>query len=239
MLQGAISFCSLDDQAIGPGCVAEHLEDFGVVLFFDATRESLASAMASWTVLFRHPHAAPDGLTVLRPVEGSGGAGFSNAAIGLHTDRAQIADPPTVVAVLVERPAEVGGDSLLVDAASDRALLLGAVQTPERLVLCDAEDGRRPVVEQHGGRVRVRYRNDALARPLAVDEAGEVVLSRLHSLLKVPRVLRLGAGCGYVLHNHRVLHGRTAFAGPRTAVRLLANIAPQHPYENLNDGFTM
>ena len=65
------------------------------------------------------------------------------------------------------------------------------------------------------------------------------MLSRLHALVTAPRVLRMEAGCGYVLHNHRVLHGRTAFAGPRTAVRLLANVAPQHPHENLNDGFTM
>ena len=101
MLQGAISFRSLDDQVVGPGSVAEHLEAFGVVLFFDATRKSLTAAMASWTVLFHHPQAAADGLTVLRPGGGSGGAGFSHAAIGPHTDRAQIADPPTVVAVLV------------------------------------------------------------------------------------------------------------------------------------------
>lgn len=238
-VQGAISFRSLDDAAIGPGCLAEHLETFGVVLFFDATRESLAESLASWTVMFRHPHAAPDGLTVLRPGGRSSGAGFSHAAIGPHTDRAQIAEPPTVVAVLVEHPAEVGGESLLVDVARDRALFHGALQAPGHLVLRDAEDGRRPVIEQHGRRVRVRYRDDVLAYPVAVDEAGEVVLSRLRALFSAPRVLRMDAGSGYVLHNHRVLHGRTAFAGPRTAVRLLANIAPQHPYERLNDGFTM
>lgn len=238
MLQGAISFRSLDDHALGPGCVAEHLAEFGVVLFFEATRESLAASMASWTVLFRHPHAAADGLTVLRPGGGAGGAGFSHAAIGPHTDRAQAADPPTVVAVLMERPAEVGGESHLVDVAADPALLHAALNRPERLVL-HAADSRRTVVEQYRGRIRMRYRDDALARPMASDEAGKVVLARLHTMLAAPRVLRMGAGCGYVLHNHRVLHGRTAFAGPRTAVRLLANVAPQHPYANLNDGFTI
>lgn len=238
-VQGAISFRSLDDEAVGPGSLAEHLETFGVALFFDATRESLAAYMASWTVLFHHPHAAPDGLTVLQPGGGPDGTGFSRAAIGPHTDRAQIADPPAVVALLVEQPAEVGGESLLVDIASDRALLRLALQSPERLVLRDKEDHRHPVVEQHGERVRVRYRDDALARPMAVNDAGEVVLSRIHALAMTPRLLHMGAGCGYVLHNHRVLHGRTKFTGPRTVVRLLANVAPTHPLERLNDGFTL
>lgn len=224
-VQGAISFRSLDDAAVGPGCLAEHLETFGVVLFFDATRESLAEALASWTVMFRHPHAAADGATVLRPDGRSSGAGFSRAALGPHTDRAQVADPPAVVAVLVEQPADVGGESLLVDAASDGALLHMALQAPERLVLCGAEDTRRPVFEMQGGRVRTRYRDDALARPIAVDEAGDVVLVGIRAMV---RAARAGMRCVGRRIRHRRRSGSPGLR-PSSARRPAGASRPRAP----------
>lgn len=238
--RGTISFHSLDGDPINETQLAQSLESFGVVSFSGATRQSLAMCLASWAVPFRHPHSTPAGVTVLSPraASGLGEAGFGRGEVGPHTDRAHTDHPPALVAILIERAADSGGECWLVDAASDTSLVAKALGSPGGVMLRGTDGLCRPVIEQRSGRVRVRYRDDAVARPVADGPAGRELLTRIHTLIKARQVLRLGAGSGYLLHNHRVLHGRAAFVGSRRGVRFLATLPAMHPQERLNDGFT-
>jgi hypothetical protein len=218
--------------------VPARLASDGVVLFAHAGRDRLASAMTGWAEFREHPDADESGFTVIAPrADGrdSGRAGFSRARIPPHTDRALTPRPPTLVAVVIEHSAEVGGQVLLADARR----CAGLSQDPgtASLTLEGRVAGAWPVLESNEGLVRLRYRDDTVGRPRAADEQGRRLLSRIRRLSACPVILRLGTGEGYIVHNHRVLHGRESFQGYRRAARLLADVRPDHRFSWLNHGF--
>jgi hypothetical protein len=141
-----------------------------------------------------------------------------------------------VVAVLIEQAAPQGGQSLFADT---RTLLLSAGPSFRSLVLDAGSAGTYPVFELRAGLGRIRYRDDELARPRAIIGRDRVALAALRALTTRALALTLAAGDGYMVHNHRVLHGRTAFRGYRRATRILADIRPGDPYTWMNDGFQL
>ncbi|MBS2963955.1 hypothetical protein KGA66_12940 [Actinocrinis puniceicyclus] len=239
-----IAFRSIGGTAVGLDEVAACLSADGIVVFTRAHRTRLADLLEPWTVARTHPHADGGAVTVIEPHPSAsepGSNGFSRGAVAPHTDRALIRQPPALAAVLVERPATSGGLSLLVDLKADRWFRLLARHRPtQRSLWLHAADGSRwPVIEATGGLMRARFRDDDLARPRHTGVPGRVLLARLRTLSAKPLVLRLGEGEGYMVHNHRVLHGRSAFPGYRRVVRLLADVRPEHPFTWLNDGFVL
>ncbi|MGV9677354.1 TauD/TfdA family dioxygenase [Nocardia sp. NPDC003482] len=84
-----------------------------------------------------------------------------------------------------------------------------------------------------GGRIRIRYRRDNL-----VKYSPEVRrwLPTFDAAIDRHTVrFGLEPGEGYVLHNHRWLHGRAAFTGERVMYRLSLN---PHPEFAIPSGFT-
>lgn len=210
----------------------------GVVVLTRARRDLLVSAMADWAELREHPDADESGFTVIEPrssVAAPGDAGFSRARIAPHTDRAVVPKPPAVVAVVIEQAAERGGQALLADLRGCQELANESSAASLRLETRLA--GSWPVVQRTEGFVRVRFRDDAVARPNAVGGSGRQLLGSIRMLAARPAVLQLDAGEGYIVHNHRVLHGRESFRGYRRAVRLLADVRPGHSLAWLNYGF--
>lgn len=213
-------------------------------MFAQAHRALLVEALASWTVVRPHPHAGSDAFTVIEPRSAtteSGGDGFSYGAVAPHTDRALLSRPPALAAVLVDQPAQAGGRSLLVDLRADWwfRVLARSSRVESDLRLHAADGSLWPVVEAAHGLVRVRFRDDDLARPRWSGIKGRILLARVQALAARPVAFRLGAGEGYLVHNHRLLHGRTAFQGYRRVMRLLADVRPEHRYGWLNDGFAL
>lgn len=239
---GGIVFRGIAGDVVGIDDVAARLGAEGIVVFSGAHRDLLADCLESWTVPRAHPHADSRAFTVIEPrssAVGPGDRGFSCSGITPHTDRALVPDPPALAALLMERPAPDGGHSLLVDPGPDRIfrLLTGTGPAAHRLCLHAADGTCRPVVDAAHGLMRVRFRDDDVAWPRPAGMRARALLARLRALSIRPLTLRLGAGEGYLLHNHRVLHGRTGFSGHRTAVRLLADLRPEHRFGWLNDGF--
>jgi hypothetical protein len=155
-----------------------------------------------------------------------GGRSFAsgNGPTPLHTD-SQIHDgaPPGVQVLACARPAERGGEHLLLDAFAllDRArtddpeLHRLLFEAPRRIPFVFG-DVFGPTVALRGGFLCFTHSPATLP--------GDPIAARLARLLEAipPIELRTEAGEILVADNHRVLHGRRAFTGmDRSYVRLL------------------
>ncbi|MFG1864789.1 Fe(II)-2OG oxygenase family protein [Microbispora bryophytorum] len=215
----------------------------GVVLVADATLKEVTSFLDDWTVPYSHPHESSPGVTVIEPgrPEGDNRNGFTCGFLSLHTDRAQSLAPPTILGCLYLRTSSTGGESLLLDgkdlvrAAGERS------QLGESAYVVLRSRGRPwlPVIElaKDGHRCRIRYRNDQVARPHAATRSARPLLTTISGELWAPSVRLFEPGQGYLIHNQRFLHGRAAFSGRRTALRILATVARSSEYAHINRGF--
>jgi alpha-ketoglutarate-dependent taurine dioxygenase len=136
-----------------------------------------------------HRDSASDGVTTLVDLGSaarSGFAGFSACALDPHTDRSGVAHPPALLMLSCSRPATSGGECVLIDG---QAVYLDLAEAePEALAaLCAPRSVLFGGASGHLGATIDRH---------AVE-------------------LNLSAGQGYVLDNHRWLHGRRAFTGHR------------------------
>lgn len=231
---------------IGPDSLVATLALDGVVLLRQADVHDVRTLLGWWAEPVSHPHQAAEGLTVIAPGEvptrSTGNeAGFTSRGLPPHTDRSGHSQAPSLLATVMVSPAPPGGRALLVDGAAVLANLRRQFDEPAIAGLrLRTQDGglATSVFEFDGDLIRIRYRDDPVARP--ANAAGrEDVVARLRRLIVAATTSRpLRAGDGYILHNHRFLHGRTGFTGGRRLVRLLAKVKDSHPYAWLNRGFS-
>ena len=94
-----------------------------------------------------------------------------------------------------------------------------------------------PVADISGGLARLRFRDDHVAGPHSTVGRPDA-LAELRRLISMATTsIDLASGDGYLVHNHRILHGRSVFAGSRRLARILARVNDDHPYTWLNRGF--
>ena len=234
------------------GCAAEVDPDLlpftlardGLVLIRHGSVGQVKTLLDPWTKPVGHPHQATPGLTVITPRDpaddAENEAGFTDAPLPPHTDRSLHAQPPSVLATVMISPARSGGSALLVDGARVLTLLRHCLDeaaiTSLRLKPTSGGPGP-PVVELSDGHARIRYRSDQVADPHSVVGREDAVTELRRLISATIEVLNLTACDGYLVHNHRFLHGRTGFSGSRRMVRLLAEVDRDHPYAWLNRGF--
>jgi alpha-ketoglutarate-dependent taurine dioxygenase len=199
----------------------------------DPTLLTLARSLAT---VMPHRHGDPNGITVLcdrGPVAHRDGfAGFGTDALAVHTDRSGLPEPPGLVMTVCRQTAHHGGESLLVDGRAVYADMaehhpdaLTALAAP-RSVLFGGAAGYLGAIITHrpDERVSLRLRWDSLAR-FCPDVAR--VLPVLRAVVdRHTTEIALRPGQGYVVDNHRWLHGRRAFTGPRAMSRVLGQPLP-------------
>ena len=215
----------------------------GAVLISHGSVGDTGTLLRRWTEPVNHPHQSVEGLTVITPRERSADAeaeaGFTWSALLPHTDRSLQAEPPSVLAAVMVSPARSGGATALVDGARVLVRLsraFGDAALADLRLVPAGGRGARAVAESAAGLVRIRYRDDQVAGPHGSSE----VVTELRRLIAEETVLlELAAGEGYVLHNHRFLHGRTAFSCSRHQVRFLARDGFSHPFAWLDRGFSV
>ncbi|GAA2666564.1 hypothetical protein GCM10010400_28940 [Streptomyces aculeolatus] len=234
----------VDHTAAGAGeVIAERLRARGLVALGGlTTRGAVLDLARRLMTITAHRDSDPDGLTALHPsplrAGGPGSAGFGSGELAVHTEGSSTPRPPRLMLLACARPAISGGQCVLVDGR----------EAYEHLSKCDARaaaslarprtaffgsgDGHlgQVITVTGSGRVRIRMRQDDLVRfsPLIQPH-----LEQWKTALDTHRhVLRLGTGQGYVLDNHRWLHGRRPFRGPRQCWRALGE-----PAFALPDGF--
>ncbi|MDG4797549.1 TauD/TfdA family dioxygenase [Micromonospora sp. WMMD1082] len=229
---------------IDAGLVPAALARDGIVLVRQGGVPQVKELLDDWTEPIDHPHQSREGLTLIAPRDlldsAENGSGFSRALLSPHTDRSLQQEPPSLVAAVMLAPASDGGESLLVDGARVLRLLQQQIPGPTiaelRLITSKGRSGSA-VVDIRAGFASMRYRDDRVAHPDGTDGREDAVAALRHLIRATANTVSLAAGDGYLIHNHRVLHGRTAFKGSRCLVRLLANVKSDHPYAWLNRGF--
>lgn len=197
---------------------------------------ALRSAASGLFAVAAHRDSGADGVTMIadrgRLATMPGMAGFGAAALPVHTDRSGVAEPPALLMTVCLRSADTGGEALLVDGqavyedlAEHDPAALDALSTP-RSVLFGSAGGHLGAVftPTAAGRVAVRLRRDGLVR---FSPSVARALPALDAALdRHTRAVRFSAGEGYLLDNHRWLHGRRGFTGPRVLGRVLGNPHP-------------
>ena len=157
---------------------------------------------------------------------------FTDAELVPHTDGTSLSDPPGLLLLACQEPADQGGDTLLADAADIIATL--AVRHPEALRALAAPGAARfgaaggypgPVCEPVGpGRSSIRLRLDDLVT-FSADSAP--IIPALRTLITQHlHTIRLRTGQGLLVSNTRWLHGRDCYAGPRVMLRILGDPLP-------------
>lgn len=185
-----------------------------------------------------HRDSTANGITTITDrgidvVSLGGFAGFTSQGLDPHTDRAGLTHPPELLLMVCGRVAVSGGECLLVDGQTVHGYLaaempdaLRALSAP-RCALFGGAAGHLGSVfttSTCGRRISVRLRTDELAR---FAPAATRALPILRAAIdRHTTAVKLDRGQGYVLHNHRWLHGRREFTGRRVMFRVHANALP-------------
>jgi hypothetical protein len=199
------------------------------------TPEALLREITAIGHIRAHPHANAEGMTLIElasreqaSLEASA-TGFTAEGLPPHTDRSTDLDPPALVALaLLKGSLDGGGEAVLVDGR--RVCRMLAAEAPETIDVLTRHDAARfgpppgtpfPIFEPRGGRIVMRYRDDGL---MSVADYAQSSVDLLTARIEACAIRRpLHQFEGYILNNGWWLHGRTAFSGQRTAVRILAD----------------
>lgn len=206
---------------------------FGFVLLRGQDAREPTRSMLRWQAVFgaiwRHDRSDPTGLALVTPR--SGRSDFGPAYLGVsslehppHTDGAYHGDPPQIVMLYCERPAALGGESLLVSgkrlyqSMASHPRELRALHAPDALTIIRGGQSTTTAVFPAQDRQRIVFRTDSAAA-LVPSLAARVACERLRkAALQPANQLRFTMQTGdlLVIDNTAVLHGRTAFATTQT-----------------------
>jgi len=158
--------------------------------------------------------------------------GYTDAAIDLHTDQPFLDVVPRYQLLQSIRAAHEGGDTLLADARAafdylaslDRDAAARLESTPVRFHRRQRSFEREviaPIIVRDDGRFQIRssyFTTAPYQVPFDDMESWYRAHDRFTRIVRDPRHhrrFRLAAGDALIYDNHRMLHGRTAFRGPR------------------------
>lgn len=172
-----------------------------------ANPHDLVSLAQSIATIVPHRDSGPTGVTTISDrgdsTIRSGFIGFSASALQPHTDGSGVPHPPALL---------LTSCGVLVRKTALSPFRRGSRTRRLDLQTNRPRPGGGPPSTRRCGRLLPRGRTSAaLLR--------EVIARHAHSV-------RLEQGQGYLLHNHRWLHGRHAFKGRRVMYRVLANPLP-------------
>lgn len=199
--------------------------------------EDLLRLARSIAIVVPHRDSGPDGVTTIadlgESIVRSGFAGFSACALNPHTDRSGVPHPPALLMMSCTQAATTGGECVLIDGqavyddlAESEPEALTALSTPRSVLFGGAAGHLSSIFSDNGGgRIAVRLRLDELAQ-FAPEVDRWIPLLRA-AIDRHAFEFGLTAGQGYVLDNHRWLHGRRAFTGQRVVHRVNGDPLPE------------
>jgi alpha-ketoglutarate-dependent taurine dioxygenase len=212
----------------------------GLALFDGAHGiEAMLGAARQMMCITAHPDSDDRGVTTiveLGPAANQPNAGgFSRRELMPHTDRSGVPDPPGLMMLTCAVQAPVGGANRFTDGLAVHDHL--AATCPESLqalsrarsALFGGAAGHlgavfTPVAGPGPARVAIRLRLDDLVS--FSPDVAEWAPKLTASINRHTFTVTLQPGQGVLLDNHRWLHARDTFAGPRQLYRLLGNPLP-------------
>ncbi|KAJ0416569.1 hypothetical protein BJY00DRAFT_326198 [Aspergillus carlsbadensis] len=213
-------------------------EDFynkGIAFVEQCNEESLTKLAHQLGDIVRPRNEANGaGISNIRFAPSLAGKGYSSEELYFHTDRSGWERPPRILVSTLKRKSTTGGESMLADTTrilkdiKDQGDGLYELVTSPKHASFRSDDGvfvPRPIFEESSGLFRFRFDdNIQLSASLVV---------RFQQLLDIlyrnSFAVALQEGQGYLLDNHRFLHGRTAFTGSREMLRALINLPRPQP----------
>lgn len=216
------------------GLVAALTERGLVLLDGVTTSDDLLRLAYSIATIVPHRDSDTSGLTTIADIGGqvrSGFAGFSTCALNPHTDRSGTVNPPALLMMACGQPPSNGGECVVIDGKAVYDTLVKshpgaakALSAPRSVLFGGAAGCLGSVFSHSGDRIAIRLRLDDLAQFSPETTRWLPVLRA--TIDRHAATLRLNAGQGYVLDNHRWLHGRRAFTGQRVMYRVNGNPLP-------------
>jgi TfdA family taurine catabolism dioxygenase TauD len=221
-------------EEMAAGLVAE-LAAHGLVLLDDLTSaDHLLRLAHSIATIVPHRDSDASGLTTIADIGGqmrSGFAGFSACALNPHTDRSGIVNPPALLMMACGRPASTGGECVVIDGkavyddlAESHPKAAKAFSAPRSVLFGGASGCLSSVFSSTGDLITIRLRLDDLVQFSPETTRWLPVLRA--AIDRHATMFRLDTGQGYILDNHRWLHGRRAFIGQRLMYRVNGNPLP-------------
>lgn len=209
---------------------------------FDGARDAgvmlaLAGRVMSVTA---HPDSDAHGITTitdLGPAAGQPNAGgFSRRELMVHTDRSGVPDPPALMMLTCAVRALAGGATRLTDGLAVHDDLsatcpesLQALSRARTVLFGGAAGYLGAVFTPAAGRgpatVAIRLRLDDLVS--FSPGVAEWIPQLTASIERHTCTITLQPGQGLIIDNHRWLHARDTFEGPRRLYRLLGNPLPR------------
>ena len=226
-------YADIHDPAQQPR-VAAQLRDQGLVTFSGiADRAALVAVARRLMTIRPHRDAGPDGVTVIADTQtgAAGYAAFTDAELVPHTDGSSVPDPPGLLLLACQRPADEGGTTRLADGARIVGTLaerypaaLRSLSAP-RAAFFGAAGGSSASLPaswtRAGAHPAPAGRPGLVLRPRDCCDpaAGAVITGHLETV-------RLRPGEGLLLSNTRWLHGRDRYTGRRIMLRILGDPLP-------------
>ncbi|MFE7331576.1 TauD/TfdA family dioxygenase [Streptomyces sp. NPDC057565] len=222
------------------GRIAEQVRERGLVMVDGlGSRASVLAFARRVMALVPHRHSDPDSLTTIQYIgQGArrpGLAGLGTGELYAHTEGSSAPEPPRLMLLVCLRRPVRGGEVFLTDGQAVHDHLTAMV--PEAVDLLSRPGtafygggGGRPsqVFTHHpGGRASIRYRQDDFAQFSPV--VGRFLADLRAAITAHRHTIILSPGQGYLIDNHRYLHARAAFSGPRLCVRALGR--PRFPLQ--------
>lgn len=195
----------------------------GIELVTKLHEREFAEMVATYGELYVHPDAGAESATVIVPDGRSAamGLGFTSAALPLHTDRSSLDIPPRILAIYIRRSDGGGGG---IPLFADLHLALATIDDKELLQVSISDlQGTRSLPLLMATEPRAfRYRDDNYWSPQGPREIVEEIRRRVVAV--TVEIGWLKSGDGYLIDNHRFVHGRTAILrADRTVVRYLVD----------------
>ncbi len=163
---------------------------------------------------------------------GPGYVAFTDAELIPHTDGSSVPDPPGLLLLACQQPADEGGATLVADGAriietlaSQHRDAVAALCAPRAAFFGNTDGHLGPVCEPAGAqRTSLRFRLDDLAW---FSSGATAAIPLLRAVIgQHVETFRLQRSEGLILSNTRWLHGRERYAGHRI---MLASSATRSP----------
>ncbi|EPW6429590.1 TauD/TfdA family dioxygenase [Vibrio alginolyticus] len=168
------------------------------------------------------PHHNTSAIKTIK-FQGRGTVEHSNILVPPHTDVFWRLVPPRYLLLFCERPAPVGGESLLIGNVS-RCVSSDILATLKKENVTHYKNGHRLTYRIYDNdiiRIPHNYRSIEQAPPSHFLDAW---LALVEELKKNVLKIRLEAGDGLIIDNHTSLHGRLAFRNTIKQARVLHKV---------------
>ncbi|KAL5043522.1 hypothetical protein BDW71DRAFT_216254 [Aspergillus fruticulosus] len=196
----------------------------------EAKLSKLASQLGE-VVRPRNEKVSGTGISNIRFEPSLVGKGYSSEELYFHTDRSGWDHPPRILVSTLKSKSTNGGVSMLADTTriiqdiKEQGEGFYELLTDAKHSSFRSDDGvfvPRPIFDECTGLFRFRFDDGIQLSASLVIRFPQL----FDTIYRNSFAVALEEGQGYLLDNHRYLHGRTSFTGSRELLRALVNLPP-------------